>query len=169
MKSVMVAAIISLLFSMSVFSAELRICVITSDIDSEKTEMFIDFSANGDIDSIRLFKTVEGGKVVSNDTHPVERVVEDGIVASERQNRDIVILKTDKDFSPSQGGIIVMDYLYNGIKNVRKAYKLKMTKTGTTIELSTLEGQKVNRLMFKGNRAPVVGVIGIKEIIPEFK
>ena len=84
MKSALATAIISLLISMSAISAELRICTITSDIDSERTEMFLDFASNGDIDSVRLYKTVEGGKVVSDDTHPVERVVEDGIVASER-------------------------------------------------------------------------------------
>jgi hypothetical protein len=169
MNKVMLSTLTTLLLSLSAFSAEMKICVITSDIDSEKTEMFLEFTSNGDIDSVRLYKTIEGGKVVSDNTHPVERVVEDGIVASERQNRDIVILKTDKGFSPTQGGVIIMDYLYNGIKNVRKAYKLKMIKTGTNIELTTMEGQRVNRLMFKGNRAPVVGIIGIKNIVPEFK
>ncbi len=169
MRLVLAATILSLFFSISTIAAEIKICVITSDIDSEKTDLLLDFSANGDINSVRLYKTIEGGKIVSDDTHPIERVVEDGIVASERQNREIVLLKTAKDFSPSLGGIIILDYLYNGIKNLRRTYKLKMTKFGTNIELSTMEGQIVNRLMFKGNRAPVVGVIGIKEIVPEFK
>lgn len=167
MKSLFTAFIAASL-SFGVF-AETKMCVITTDIDSEQTELFLDFTNEGDIDSVRLFKTITGGKIVSNDTHPVERVMADGVVASERSNRDIVILRTDKAFSPKKGGIIIMDYLYNGIKGTRRNYKLKLTRINNSFVLTTLEGAKVNRLLFKGNRAAVVGWIGIKDIFPEFK
>jgi hypothetical protein len=169
MRSVLKVLLMSICFSFTATAGEQKICVITSDIDSEMTEMFLDFKGNGDIDSVRLYKTIDGGKVVSDDTHPVERVVSEGIVASERQNRDIVVLKTAKDFSPTSGGVIIMDYLFNGIKNVRKAYQLKLIKSANHLHLMTLDGKQVNHLSFRGNRAPVVGIIGIKEIVPEFK
>lgn len=143
------------------FAEESKICVITSDIDSEQTEMLIDLDAAGALDTIRLYKTMDK-KVISDESHPVQRVMEEGVVASERQGRDIVILKT-KNFNPETGGIVVMDFLYNGISGNRRTYSMKMNKVNGKFVVTTMEGVRINRLVFIGNR--VLGqVVGIKEI-----
>src|SRR5690349_8314997 len=80
---------IALLFfvvCLNAFAEESKICVITSDIDAEQTDMLIDVDAAGTLDTIRLYKTMDK-RVVSDESHPVERVMQDGVVASERQGR----------------------------------------------------------------------------------
>ena len=159
--------LLSLTLSLNAFSVETNICVITSDIDSEKTDLMIETDSNGDLDSVRLYKTI-GTKVISDETHPVEKVLENGVVAAEREGREVVYLKA-KDFEVKKGAIIVVDYLFNGIKNVRKQYNLKLSRVGNNYVLSTMEGVKVNRIKFIGNRAPIIKkIIGIREVKTSF-
>ena len=158
--------LLTLALSLSAMAEESKICVITSDIDSEQTDMLIDVDAAGTLDTIRLYKTMDK-RVVSDESHPVERVMEEGIVASERQGRDIVILKT-KNFNPEVGGIVVMDFLLNGVTGNRKTFQIKMTKVNGKFVVTTMEGTRVNRLVFIGNK--VLGqVVGIKEIRASLK
>jgi len=159
--------LLSLTLSLSAFAVETKICVITSDIDSEKTDLLIETNSSGDLDSIRLYKTI-GTKVVSDETHPVEKVIDHGVLAAEREGRDVVYLKA-KNFEVTKGAIIVVDYLFNGLKNTRKEYNLKLSRVGNNYVLSTMEGVKVNRIKFIGNRAPIIKkVIGIKEVRTSF-
>ncbi len=160
--------LLALSVSLSALAAETKICIISSDIDAEITEMFIETKSNGDLDSLRLYKTL-GSQVISDETHPVEKVVDYGIVASERQGREVVSLQA-KNYNPSVGGIISVDYLYNGLTNSRKVYNLKITRNGSNYTLTTMDGVKVNRIKFIANRAPVVGkLLGIKEVRASFK
>jgi hypothetical protein len=159
-------ALLFLALCLNAFAEESKICVITSDIDAEQTDMLIDVDAAGALDTIRLYKTMDK-KVVSDESHPVERVMDDGIVASARQGRDIVILKT-KNFNPENGGIVVMDFLYNGVTGNRKTYSMKMNKVNGKFVVTTMEGARINRLVFIGNR--VLGqMVGIKEIRASLK
>lgn len=159
---------LALSLSLNALAVETKICVITSDIDSEVTDMFIETNSRGDLDSVRLYKTM-GTEVVSDETHPVERVIEEGIVAARREGRDVVKMKAP-GYDFAKGGIIGVDYLFNGIKGTRKIYNLKLTRVGSSYALTTVEGAKVNRIMFVGNRAPLIGkLIGIREVKASFK
>jgi hypothetical protein len=158
--------LLSFALSLNALAEESKICVITSDIDSEQTDMLIDVDAAGALDTIRLYKTMDK-RVVSDESHPVERVMEEGIVASEREGRDIVILKT-KNFNPETGGIVVMNFLYNAVSGNRRTYQMKLSKLNGKFVVSTMEGARINRLVFAGNR--VLGqVVGIKEIRASLK
>lgn len=160
--------LLSLTLSLNAFSAETNICVITSDIDAERTDLLIETNSSGDLDSVRLYKTI-GTKVVSDETHPVEKVLAEGVVAAQREGRDVVYLKA-KDFEVKKGATIVVDYLYNGLKSIRRQHNLRLTRVGNNYVLSTMEGVKVNRIKFLGNRAPIIKkIIGIREVVPSFQ
>lgn len=162
----MFVGLLALGMSLSAVAEESRICIITSDIDSEQTDMLIDVDSTGALDTIRLYKTMNT-KVVSDESHPVERVIDNGIVASEREGRDIVLLKT-KNFNPAAGGTVVMDYLYNGVTGARRLYQMKMSKLNGKFIVTTMEGSRINRLVFIGNK--VLGRhVGIKEIRASLK
>jgi len=164
----LVFSLLNLTLTLSAFAVETKICLITTDIDSEQTELLIDTNSNGDLDTIRLYKTMDG-KVISDDFHPAERAIIDGIVASERDGRQVVILKT-KVFTATEGGVLALNYLYNGINGTRREFNLKLTKVNGKFVLSTPEGAKVNRLLFVGNRAAIINkFIGIKEIKASYK
>lgn len=154
-------SLLSLSLTLNAFAVETKVCLITTDIDSEKTDLLIETNSSGDLDTIRLYKTMDN-KVISDESHPAERAIVDGIVASEREGREIVVLRPKK-FSAVTGGTISLDYLHNGITGSRRNYDLNLTKVAGKFVLSTMDGQKVNNLFFVGNR--IVGkVVGIKEV-----
>ncbi len=157
-----VMAIMTLGLLTNAFAVETRICLITTDIDAEQTELFIETNDNGDLDTVRLYTTLDS-KVTDDEFYPAETAIAEGIVASERDGRKIVVLRP-KNFTPTDGGIISLDYLYNGIKGTRKTFDLKLVKVAGKFVL-TAGGTKINHLYFIGNRAAIIGtLIGIKEI-----
>ncbi len=150
-------------FALSAFAAETKICVITTDVDAEKTDFYIETNSSGNLDSIRLYKTM-GQQVVSDESLPVEKAIGEEIVASEREGRDIVIIKTS-NFTAEKGGTFTLSILFNAIKNTRMNYNMKLSRTASGFALTGPQGQPVNRLHLLGNRAPLINkVIGIKEV-----
>jgi hypothetical protein len=158
--------LLALTLAINAFAEESKICHITSDADSENTQLLIETNSDGDLDSIRLYKTMDS-KVVSDETHPAERVISDGVVASQRDGRPIIVLRP-KNFNSVTGGIFTLDHIFNGITGARKDFNLKLVRGEGAFYLTTMEGARVNRLFIVANK--VLGkVIGIKEIRPSFK
>lgn len=156
-------AFLLLTLALNAFAAETKVCVITTDVDAEKTDFFIETNSDGNLDSIRLYKTV-GQEVVSDESLPVEKAIGEDIVASEREGRAIVIIKTS-NFTAEKGGNFTLSILHNALKNTRISYNMKLSKTATGFSLTGPQGQPVNRLHLLGNRAPLINrVIGIKEV-----
>ncbi len=158
--------IISVTLGWNVFAAETKICLITTDVGPEQTQLLIETDSKGDLDTIRIYET-EDNKVTSDEFYTAEQAIADGIVASERDGRQVVILRA-QNFTASSGGTIALDYLYNAIKGSRKVFNLKLVKVAGKFVLLTKEGAKVNQLVFVGNRF-VGQVIGIKEVLASFK
>ena len=151
-----------LALAFNAYAAQTRVCVITTDVDAEKTDFYIETDANGNLDSIRLYKT-EGQQVVSDESLPVEKAIDEGFVASERDGRAIVSIKTS-NFTPANGGTFTLSILHNAIKNTRISYVMKLSKLAGKFVLTGPQGQNVNRLHLLGNRVAIVGVVGIKEV-----
>lgn len=148
--------------AISANAAQIKVCVITTDVDAERTDFFLETNARGELDSIRLYKTL-GQKVVDDESFPVERAIDEGFVAAEREGRAIVMVKTS-NFTAVNGGVFSLNILQNAIKNTRIKYTLKLSKIGGKFVITGPGGQQVNRLHLIGNKIPVVGLVGIKEV-----
>ena len=158
--------LLSLTLAFNAFAAETKLCQIITDIDSEETALLLETDSKGDLDTIRLYTTLDS-KVVSDESHPAERAIADGIVASEREGRDVVVLRP-KNFDAINGGIFILDFLYSGISGARREVNLKLSKVAGKFVLTTSDGTKVNHLAIIGNRF-MGKLIGIKEIRTSFK
>lgn len=157
---------LALTLSFSSFASVTKLCVITTDAEPELTDFLIETNEKGDLDSIRLYTTLDS-KVVSDESFTAESAIIEGVVASEREGREVVVLRP-KNFNASTGGIIALDYLYNGLSGARKVFNIKLSKVAGKFILTTTEGIKINRLEFLVNK--VMGrVIGIKEVRTSFK
>lgn len=144
-------------------AADLKVVTITSNIDKDVTEFFLDIVEDGSIDGMR-FITKNGRGVVTQDRHAtVEEVIDSGLVLFREGNRDAVKLKVS-NFSPVTGGEVVVDYLYSGVNNSRRALKLGLKKTDAEFFLHDKSGNRATTLKVFGNWAPIIGLIGISEI-----
>lgn len=162
--------VLAVLFQISAaMAAQVKMAIITSDIDAEIRDFYMITNNKNEIDSVRYVTYLSSGQILEDETTPAETVIADGTVVVERQGRDVVRLEVEKDFSVKEGGTIRMNYLYNGITGTRRAYQLKLIKIGDTFKLQDLEGKPVNNFFVVGNRSRVAGVIGVKEIRSSFK
>ncbi len=90
-----------------------------------------------------------------------------GVVIYEQRNRDVIKLQVE-NFNLTSGGVTKLDYLYSGVSNTRRVLRLMIVKDGDSFYLADKSGKKINRLFVKVNRAPVLGIVGVKEILSSY-
>jgi hypothetical protein len=144
------------------YGNEIKLGVITSDIDQNVTDFSVDLKEDGSVDSLHVVTTEPNGQISVDAFHPLERVVSSGAVLYERDGREVIRLKVE-NFSATEGGVVKISYLYNGLNNSWGSMKLQMKKINDVFGLATLTDERVNKLFVRANRS-LFGVIGIKEI-----
>lgn len=144
-----------------------KLATITSDIDRDVTEYYIETDSNNKIESMRYVTIMPNGGIYRDETIPVETIITDGIVIVEQGGLDAVKLEVE-NFNVNKGGVVKLNYLYNGITGVRQIKRLLLNIPSEKFELADIQGQRVNRMFFKANRT-IVGVVGVKYIETSFE
>lgn len=150
--------------SFTVLAEELTMATITSDIDRNTTEFLMEVDEKGDIHSIRIKTTTPQGRITEDFSYTAEQVIVGGVILHERDGYKAVMLKVEQDFSPATGGGVILDYLFSGISGARRFLSLKLSRTDGNFTLQKVDGGPVNRLFFRANRHPILGIIGVREI-----
>lgn len=156
-------AIALCLFVLPLFAIEFKVVTITSNIDRDSSEFFLEIVEDGSIDGMRVVTKNSRGVVTQDRNVTVEEVIDSGFVLLRESGRDAVILKV-KDFDRDNGGEVIVDYLYSGVNNSRRNLKLGIKKTDADFFLHDKTGAKVEKLKVYGNWAPFLGLIGIADI-----
>ncbi len=155
-----------LCLSADLFAREINLATITSNVDTDTSYFMVEIDEDSVLDTVR-FRTVTKEGRVSQDSHfPVETVDATGVFLLERNNRDILRLETVKPFSFETGGQVKLNYLYNGATGTWKTLKVQVVKSGEDFEIRTLKGEKATRFFTKGNFHPLLGLLGIAELVP---
>lgn len=150
-------------FPLSAMALETKLVSITSDIDHDTTVFYIETHDDGTLDSMRFVTSDRVGRISSDESHPVEQVIQDGgVVVMERDGRQIVRLKV-ADFTAAEGGEVKVDYLYSGVSNTRRFLRLNLKKDAP-FSLLTPDGTVVTKLKVLGNWSNFFGLIGIRDI-----
>jgi hypothetical protein len=155
--------LVSMCLTLDLAAAERRICLITSDTDRERTEIFLETNSDSTLHSLRLYKTLPGGTVTRDESFPAEEVIRDGVVLVERDGRRVAVLQV-RGFDLRRGGDVLIDYLVNGIRNHRATFWLKLVPDDSSFHLQDSSGQRVNRIFVYGNWVPVFGLVGIRAL-----
>ncbi len=156
----------ALLFTVSTAFAgnltEVKLAEITSNIDYDTGRFFLINDDNGDVDSVRYTNTAHSGRVNADQVYPWHQVL-DGIILVERNGYEVLKLYLEPDFSPKTGGVIRINYLYNGATGVR--YNKNLTLARNTESFFIKDGEKeINRMYIYGNWKVVLGLVGIASI-----
>lgn len=158
------------LFSLSLFGAEMKLAKITSDMDREYTDFFIETNDKGAIDSIRILTVTPSGAIDEDTSFPIETVINDGVVLAERKGYKVLRLVTDPGFTAENGGGVQLVYLFNAINGTRRFLKIKVLKTPEgTFYLAKATSDKINHLFVRGNYNVLLGLVGIWDITPSLK
>ena len=161
MNKIFVAA--AAVFSLSLHAYEVKVATITSNIDRDTTEFFIETVADGSIDGLHIVTKNPRGQVTAENRATVEEVVASGFVMLREGNRDVTILRVE-DFTPEAGGKVVVDYLFSGVNNSRRKLHLGIKKTDGDFFLHTVTGASATQLRVFGNWVPLLGLVGIANV-----
>lgn len=150
------------------FAAEIKMATITSNIDQDVARFFLITDDKGDIDSMRYTITKINGSISEDITHPVERVMQDGVILVERDGFSVLKLFVEK-FSPKTGGIVKIDFLYSGVSGTRYYVPYKLTRNETGYDFTSLDNRPVNHLFIQGNWNVLLGLVGIRDISSSYR
>lgn len=151
------------LLALPLQARELKVATITSNIDRDVSEFFLELHEDGPIEGLRIVRKNARGEVVQERRASYNEVSDAGMVLIHEANRDAVILRIE-NFTPEEGGKVIVDYLFSGISNTRKKLELGLKKTDADFFLHTPTGGSASQLKVFGNWSPLFGLIGIATI-----
>ncbi|MBT5095021.1 MAG: hypothetical protein HOM21_12290 [Halobacteriovoraceae bacterium] len=161
----MLALLTTLFLAENALSKEVAILEMTNDEDSEIAQLVLDLDdTTKDIQNfikITLKKDRSVKARVSYD--PYKSLEAGGLVLEKRKGRVIIALKSD-NYSNHNGGDIVLDTLYDGVKDKRKSYQYQLGRLGDGWEVQT-DGVAIYKMHMKSKKRFLIGTVGIKDII----
>lgn len=155
--------------SIHVSAREFKVAEIVSDLDTNVTDFLMELNQDESIHSIRIIRRSPGGQILEDHSFSALQVLQNGAVLYEREGREIIRLSVATNFSLEKGGEARLHYLYNGIRGTWSQMKLKLLHLSGRFALFTDNGDEINHFLVRAHRRPVVGVVGVREIIPSKK
>lgn len=151
---------------MSLFSiaqaAEVTLCEVTSDIDSEVGKMVYELDEDGRAIKHLYKDRYVNGKRVEREELKAADVVGDGIVLA-KKDKVIAVRMYSHNFDEVRGGVLYLDTLYNGVNGERKEYDFELSM-GASGPVMLYKGQEFRRMQFIAKRSRILGVIGIEKV-----
>lgn len=144
-----------------------KLAEITSEFDKDVMDFYIETNDQKKIDSIRYITTRPDGSIFEDVSVPAETIIAEGVVMVVRDGYEVVRLDVE-EFTVETGGIVKLNYLYNGITGTRHVKRLYLSWMDEQLRLSDLENHPVNRMFLKANHSRIFGIIGISKILTSF-
>ena len=158
---------LALCLSADLFAREILLATITGNTDTDTSTFKVEVEDSGKLHTVLFRTTTREGRITQDNAFPSETVVSDGVVLLRRNDRNILKLDVEQPFSLENGGVVKLSFLYNGATGSWKNLKVSLVKNGPDFEIHTLKGEKVTRFYTKGNYHPILGLIGIADLIPQ--
>ena len=153
-------------FSYTVFSAEIKMAAVTSDIDTDTTVFYLETDDQNAIHSMRYITTTRSGQITEDESFTLDQA-SGGIVTERRDGFDIIKIYLE-DFHPLYGGTLRLNYLVNALRGTKKDARLILKKIGHEFLLFDLQGKPINKMFCIGNRIPIAGLVGLRDIQMSF-
>jgi hypothetical protein len=148
----------SLFLSLSAFGRSQEILVITSDVEPIISHVNV-ISHNGSFQRLTLVGRLNG-EIRSNRSFS-QTQLQNGVVAEQKEGRDIVIFKAH-EFHEIYGGQIEVQFLVNGLTRSYDSLRFDLLKDGDRWTAS-IKGRSISELKLHGNRklGKIVGIARI--------
>jgi hypothetical protein len=146
-----------------VHAAEVTLCEVTSDIDSDVAKMVYELDEDGRALK-HLYKDIYvNGKRVDREELYAKDIIGNGIVLA-RKGDKIAVRMYGHNFDEISGGVLYLDTLYNGVNGERREYAFELAMGGPLGPVMLSNGVEFNRMQFIAKRSRILGVIGIEKV-----
>lgn len=168
LKSLISSTIVfAILISASIFSVahanEQVIATVTSDENRAIFKLVIDSLDGRTITTFYKDYYIDGQKVYRDTFSPEGLLMKKGMILEQREKYIIMKLKSN-NFDLEQGGVVVVDTLYNAISGERKSYEIQLAQGNSGWTLFK-HGKSIKDITIKTNRVMLIGAVGIKNLV----
>lgn len=143
-------------------AAEQALATVSSD-DSRTTYKLVVDSLDGRTIKSFYKDVYEKGTRVRRETLDPNILLKSGMVLEQRDKYVVMKLKSN-DFDREQGGIVVVDTLYNGANGERRSYEIQLAQSKTGWSLFK-QGKAIKEIIIQTNRVMLLGAVGIKNLV----
>lgn len=161
MKKLIIALALALTFTSQAFARAIQIVEISRDDADLVYKLVIDSSDDVKIDQVRK-ETYQKGQMVNNEVLDKSQIGK-GIILEEQKGFKVLILRSF-NYDEYLGGEVEVDTLFSGVTGERRSTYFDLAKYASGWALFH-NGRTVTKLEIKVNKSPLLGVIGIKELV----
>lgn len=160
--------LVSFMISSSIFlsvsnskASEQVLATLSTDVTSDSYQLIVD--CNDDAQTLKSFfiDTYSDGKLAKRDALPMDAFIKDGIKVNNKYNFAKI---SSQNFDQEQGGMIIIEALYNILTGKRKSYEMQLAKDKIGWKLFS-NGHAINQIIAHANRVPVIGIVGAKDLV----
>ena len=131
--------------------------------DETKTVYKLVLADHDDRKIVNVYKDVyEFGKKVRRDAMNPKIISEKGMVLEERKSH-IVLQLMSQNLDLEQGGLLIVDTLFNGMTGERRNYEVQLAKDNNGWKLFK-NGKAIKEIFIQTNKSRFFGSIGIKNV-----
>lgn len=158
-----IVLLLSLFLSLPAVAKKYELAKISNDLDKEVVTFYLHLDQYEKIDSVSYITKNERGEIIKEVDWTYDEVANGGVVLETRNGFDILKLFMDSNFEREKGGVISLNYLYNGATGSRRYMNFEVKRVKGEYRL--LYGHKVvSKLHIKTNHVRIIGLVGIERI-----
>lgn len=158
MKSILFGVVVLLLSNKAFSDTTYPLLKIFNATNNETSQMDLIEDDNGEAQSLRQELLTKPGKIKTFDL----KKITSGIVLQEQKGYNIVTLKGE-NIDYERGGDLKMEFLVNAITDTKMGKNFKIQKDPDGWKMYH-RGQAIRIMKFIGNKKPIIGLVGVKEI-----
>jgi hypothetical protein len=146
-------------------SSEALLANITTDVLSDYYQLKANVNNDNENLAIFYFDTYTNNTFEKRDEITIDDFIKKGIRVPST-GKVVVVQITGENFDEEQGGMLTLNTLVNILTGTRKIYELHLAIAKHQWALYK-DGKIVTQIKVKANRIPMLGVVGIKNLIME--
>lgn len=144
-------------------AAEQILATITTSVGSDSYQLVVDYNDEDQSLTNFFIDNFTDGHLTKRDALSMNTFIKEGIAFNNKGTYNFARI-VPENFDKDQGGMIVIDALYNIITGKRKSYEMQLAKDNNGWSLFN-KGHSIKEIYAEANKLPLIGVVGAKDLI----
>ncbi|MDD4972773.1 MAG: hypothetical protein PHY93_00400 [Bacteriovorax sp.] len=144
-------------------ASEQILATISTDAQSDSFQLAVNSDEENQTLTSFYIDNFSSGQFLGRDELSMKTFIKEGIDLPHKGKINFAKI-IGENFDEEQGGVIVIDTLYNILTGKRKSYELHLAKDKSGWKLFKA-GQIITQIKALANKVPLVGVVGAKDLV----
>jgi hypothetical protein len=144
-------------------ASEQILATISTDVQADSYQLIVNTDEDKQLLTAFYIDNFSSGQFSSRDELSIKTFIKEGIKLPHKGKINFAQI-IGENFDEEQGGVIVIDTLYNILTGRRKSYELHIAKDKSGWKLFRA-GKIITQIKALANKVPLIGVVGAKDLV----